>query len=245
MRVGLFFDYDGVLAPIVPEPFGLPSKEIVDVLVSLKKNLNDNLGIAVITTRDCQFMFRVLPIFDGYACIHGLEIHGGGYIAFDKAIYSDKPKTLEKIEAIAREVLGKTANLYLLRTWNNIPISLIITWKPEGKPAGLEQVLKEAISNDLSVSNIVHHGSYYDFIEVRIAKRSKDKALRILKTLLDLDNVVYFGDSQSDIPAFKEADISIFIRHEFNRELGINADYEVEISQLASWLTCHINELLS
>ncbi|MEM4036932.1 MAG: hypothetical protein QW700_03915, partial [Desulfurococcaceae archaeon] len=71
---------------------------------------------------------------------------------------------------------------------------------------------------------------------VHVARRSKREAVRVLKALLEVDTVVYFGDTASDIPAFAEADVSVLIRHEFNKDLNIEVDYVIEVGRLPSWV---------
>ena len=45
-----------------------------------------------------------------------------------------------------------------------------------------------------------------------------------------MNRVVYFGDSLSDIPAFNEADVSILVKHEYNKDIDVEVDYVVGIN---------------
>lgn len=52
-----------------------------------------------------------------------------------------------------------------------------------------------------------------------------------------MNRVVYFGDSLSDIPAFNEADVSILVKHEYNKDIDVKVDYIVERNNIIEWLS--------
>ncbi len=126
-----------------------------------------------------------------------------------------------------------------------IPLGMSIYWPlRNGRPRELEHIAEKARSKGLVVYDVMRWGDYAEFIDIHVARRSKDEAIRILKTLLDVSKTIYFGDSYSDIPAFKEADVRVLIKHKYNNNLRIEADYIVNISELTKWLINHIKTLI-
>lgn len=235
-NTALFFDYDGVLAPITPSP--LSSGVYPELMTVIKSLQNENFKVAVISGRDCPFLYENVPGLDGYACVFGLEIHGGGYTVLDEEVYRGvKPRALEDLAPRVKNILGENVGIIFGRTLSGIPLGMSVYWfKNAGKPANLDVFANEALARGLVVYDIAKWGDFAEYVDVHVAKRSKREAVRILKTLLEVNEVVYFGDTVNDIPAFAEADVSVLVKHEFNENLNIEADYIVKVKDLPSWV---------
>ena len=234
MKIGLLFDYDGVLVPIDKRAF--EDNISIDLSKTLDK-LRRNYAIGIISGRDCRFLHRVIPGLHGYACIDGLEIHGGGYIVLDESVFSDKPKVLVELSLEIKNILKGNIGIHISKTFNNIPVRITIYWDVGKKPDNLGEFIRKALEKGLVVLEPVKWGEYAEFIEIRTSRRNKADAVRVLKTLLGLDRVVYFGDSLSDIPAFNEADVSILVKHEYNKDIDVKVDYIVERNNIIEWLS--------
>ncbi|MGC8974900.1 MAG: trehalose-phosphatase [Thermoprotei archaeon] len=237
-KVGFFFDYVGVLAPITSNPSGgVPSPELIRVI----KDLNSEHAVAIVSGRDCRYLLERVPGLSGYACVHGLEIIAGGYVVVDEEVYlGAKPKYIKELASEVAEKLGERVGIILGKTLLEVPLGMSIYWPlSSGRPKELEYIAEKARSRGLAVYDVLRWGNYAEFMDIHVAKRSKDEALRILKTLLKVSKVVYFGDSYNDIPAFKEADVKILVRHEHNNYLKIETDYVIEASKLTEWLIKH------
>ncbi|MEM0000402.1 MAG: hypothetical protein QXP03_02790 [Desulfurococcaceae archaeon] len=235
-NIALFFDYDGVLAPITPSPL---SSGVYPELISVIKSLqNEGFKVAVISGRDCPFLYEKVPGLDGYACVFGLEVHGGGYVVLDEEVYRGvKPRAIEDLASKVKTILGDRVGAIFGRTLTGVPLGMSVYWfKDAGKPANLEVFISEALARGLVVYDIAEWGNFAEYVDVHVARRSKREAVRVLKALLEVDTVVYFGDTASDIPAFAEADVSVLIRHEFNKDLNIEVDYVIEVGRLPSWV---------
>jgi len=231
----LFFDYDGVLAPITADPVNSSVRADIAQLV---RDLRREFKVTVVSGRDCPFLYRNLPGLDGYACVFGLEIHGGGYAVLDEEVYRGvKPRLLEELSAAARRLLGDSAGVIYGRTLSGVLVGVSIYWfVSRGKPALLEVLVKEAAARGLVIYDVAKWGDFAEYIDIHVARRSKRESIRVLKALLGVDRVVYFGDSYNDIPAFEEADARVFVKHEFNRGLEVDADYVVDAESLSAWI---------
>lgn len=234
-KVAMFFDYDGVLAPITVDPL---NSGVRDELALTIKSLRGEFALAVVSGRDCPFLRRNAPGFDGYACVLGLEIHGGGYVVLDEEVYRGvKPRALEELSAKIKSLLDEEVGVIYGKTLSGVLIGISVYWyTSRGRPANLDEVIREALARGLVVYNIAEWGNFAEYVDIHVAKRNKQESTKILRALLGVDKVVYFGDSVNDVPAFREADIGVFVKHDFNRELNVDVDYVVEAERLPAWI---------
>lgn len=245
MRIGLFFDYDGVLAPITVDPSG---GKISPEMLQLLERLSRKYAISVVSGRDCPYLYSRVPGLAGYACVFGLEIHGGGYVVLDKEVYTgSRSAHLDYIRSILHKVLKGKFGIIHARASNGAVLGVSIYWMlSDGRPAGIEALVEEAKSRGLYVSDIGVWGDFAEYISVFVSKRTKQDSIRILKTLMNVDKVIYFGDADGDIPAFSEADVSIFVKHRYNSvPSGIKINYIVKYEDLPLWILNNIDEIAS
>lgn len=244
MKIGLFFDFDGVLSPITDNPLEV---SVPSSMLEVIRKMQREYFIAVISGRDCPFLYSRIPGLNGYACVLGLEIHGGGFTVLDDEVYfSDKPRIISELALRMEKIINGRGGLILGRTLTGVPIGMSVYWYlDKGKPFELDELIEKAKRNKLMVNPTSKWGNVAEFIEVHVSKRTKRESMRILKTLLGVDKVVYFGDSYNDIPAFNEADIRVFVKHEYNSTpSNIGIDYVVNQSELPQWLKVKLKEAL-
>lgn len=197
--------------------------------------------MAVISSKDCWFLKRALPSFiHGLGCINGIEIVASGYITIDEvAVDNSKIDVLESIVLTAsklgvkvevkRSMLGRVAGISL--DWKN----------QRSRPREIDYLVLEAKKRNLFV--IEYPGLW--FLDIYPSNRNKGDALRVLKSLLGINRVVYLGDSVNDLPAFAEADIGILVEHEFNKRFyPANVKHRVRFEKLAEWLNGGLSELV-
>lgn len=243
-RIGFFFDYDGVLAPITSTPSGGdPAPKLVNVI----RSLNSEHTVAVVSGRECRYLLDRIPGLSGYACVYGLEIIAGGYVVVDVEAYLGmKP---EYVKELASEIAGKFSErigMIVGKTLQGVPLGISVYWPlNSGRPRELEHIIEKARGRGLIIYDVMRWGNYAEFMDIHVARRSKDEAIRILKTLLRVDKIIYFGDSYSDIPAFKEADVRVLVKHEHNDDLRIETEYVVSADELADWITSRKEELIA
>ncbi|MEM4486119.1 MAG: HAD-IIB family hydrolase [Zestosphaera sp.] len=241
-RIGLFFDYDGVLAPIVSTPDGGdPDLRLMETL----RKLMNKYKVAVVSGRDCWFLLKRVPDLHGYACVYGMEILAGNYAVVDKNVYLGvKSKTLEDLASKFVTLLNGRVGVIVGKTLQGIPLGISVYWSlSDGMPKELNAILEEARASGLVVYPVMRWGDYAEFTDIHVSRRSKDEAIRVLKTLLGISKVIYFGDSSNDIPAFREADVRVLVRHEYNSGLRVEADHVVNAAELAEWLLQQVPHL--
>ncbi|MEZ0394138.1 MAG: HAD-IIB family hydrolase [Desulfurococcaceae archaeon] len=231
-RVGLFFDFDGTLSSL-----GARREEArvrPDVAAVLER-LSERFVIAVVSSKDCWFLReRLQPFVRGLACINGLEIVAGGYIAHDEALM--KAELVRAIEELRDEALATGTVVEVKRSLLGTTAGLSIDWRGAERPEGLDALLERAKHMGL---NVLEYPGLW-FVDIYPSKRNKGDAVRILRALLGVDKVVYFGDSANDVPAFDEADVGIFVEHEHNKDyFPEGASKRVKFEELGRWLEAH------
>jgi hypothetical protein len=73
----------------------------------------------------------------------------------------------------------------------------------------------------------------------------KGEAVRLLKALLGVRHVVYMGDSENDLPAWREADVKLLIRHSLNHSLHVPGTIPIKYEDLPHYLEEVIHNITS
>ena len=232
-HVGIFFDFDGTLSPLnVRREDARVRDDVAEVL----KELVNHYVVAIVSSKDCYFLRNRTPYISNYVCINGLEILTNEYVVNDSTVLKeDLIKALEDIYSLARRL----ENVYVegKRSLLGPLLGISIDWGGfEGVPKGLEEVVEAATSRGLKVINY----RYNPFVDIYISKKDKGDGVKVLKSLLNLGKLIYVGDGENDIPAFKLADVSVLVRHSLNQEFKVDVDFEVRFEELGRWLVEHV-----
>ncbi|MEM4519206.1 MAG: HAD-IIB family hydrolase [Sulfolobales archaeon] len=232
-RVGVFFDFDGTLSPL---DVGRNEAGIRDELVKALKHISTKYLIAVASSKDCYFLLNKAPYFHSYICVNGLEILTDNYLLCDSSLTKKHLlNAMSYVKTLAMKLSG--VDLEEKNSLTNILIGLSIDWRRSNKiPNELNEIILIARNSGL---NVIEY-ELNPFIDIYISDKNKGDAIKTLKSLLGLDRVIYLGDGENDIPAFKVSDQSVLVRHKYNTDLKVEVDYEVPYEKLHRWL---FNEL--
>lgn len=232
MTIGIFFDFDGTLSPLT---VSRDEARVRDDVAEVINTLRSKHLIAVASSKDCSFLLSRAPYFHSYICVNGLEVIVDDYIIHDKAL-----SNMELIKAINElsSCAWKLPNVYVevKKSVIGLPLGISVDWRGSLRPRGIDSLINQALSKGLHVLAY----SNYPFIDIYISRRNKGDAVRLVKSIYKLEKVIYIGDSENDEPAFKVADVSVLVRHEFNRDLNLNTDYEVSFDDLGRWLSSYV-----
>lgn len=219
MDIALMTDYDGTFTS--PDSPDEPLSEALEVL----RELAGVVPVAVVTTKECVYVESKVPFAQAYACVNGIEVKAGGYVAVADDLRSG---ALEAMRANL-EALGAQ----LKRTSRGELAGATIDWrKRHGPPSGLAEALAQAEKLGLSVVKYSGH----PFVDIYASRRNKGDAVKILKALLGANYVIYIGDSENDIPAWLAADVRIIVRHRYNKALSLKGSIPIPQEGLAAYL---------
>lgn len=225
----MFFDFDGTLSPL---DASRESARVRDDVAEVLRELGKRFFLALASSKDCRFLMSRADYFNAYICVNGLEIFSRDYLIYDPLILeSERIKALSQIIYMARSVSRVFVEEKISLTDRVLGVS--IDWREtSSRPREIDGIIGFATSRGLQV--IEYDG--YPFVDIYVSRRNKGDAIRLIRSLYSIDRIVYFGDSKNDLPAFEVADISVLVRHRFNRDLRVETDYEVEFEELGRWL---------
>ncbi|MFH0848797.1 MAG: trehalose-phosphatase [archaeon] len=210
----LFLDFDGTISRIeAPMETAQPTPLVKKTLRKIAKEI----PVAMVTTKDMQFIRQKIPFAWAWAAIGGLEIRVGERVLRSPQAKScsplleelserldEKTKKIDRSVCVERKTLssGRLAGICvdwrLTKDWNKIGTRV----------DGLLGPFKE---HGLAV--LQYPGRpYVDIYPKRIDKR---RAFLVLKRELKIEGpIMYMGDSELDEAAFRVADVSIGVLHD-------------------------------
>jgi trehalose 6-phosphate phosphatase len=192
-------DFDGTLAPIVPDPADsrlLPGA--LDVLIRLA---DKGAQIAIITGREAETVIQLggLQPVRGIlvAGLYGLESWRDGVVH-----RPDQPDAIRQLRARLPDVVAQRSDPGV---WiEDKELSLVVHTRPARDPARALGALREPVeqlAHELGLE--VHAGR--DVLELRPPGYDKARALRELIATVQPTGLLFAGDDLGDLPAFAAA----------------------------------------
>ncbi len=215
----LIFDYDGTIAPLnVPRSESKVYPEIYDAL----SRLSHRYMIAIATTKDCNFVIRRTPFATLWICSNGFEIRYKDLSIVHSSVldrYEDFLMFLQLVYRIASDLDIE------IKYVGRVPVGVCVDWRWRGKPEDARKVVE--ISKSYGFHVVEYPGR--PFVDIFVYSIDKGWALtKCLELGIIRRPIVYFGDSENDVPAFRIADVSIQLVHDENKDLDLGAQYRIE-----------------
>lgn len=203
---GLFLDYDGTISRAdLRRNRSRPCKKILRTL----KKISAKAPIAMVTTKDTRFIIKRLPFASAWAACCGLDIVIRGKKHAQKKIRN--LKTLEECIRHARKKTRKCGvRIEKKKDITGRTVAFCMDWRfakePEKAEASARKILKFCKKNRLHAKSCKKE----PFIDVFPVGASKGRAISELRKELSITGkILYLGDSESDNPAFRAADVSV------------------------------------
>ena len=236
MREALIFDYEGALTPLdKPGEKAIPPPGLSEVL----KDLSASRLIGVMSRRDYWFLRDRVPWAKVLGLVAGLEVLLGDlYVVDEEALL--KARALQLEDFSKRFGWEDCVQVEVEKSITGIPLGVYIDYRECGRrPPALGVFLEE--SKRLGLWVLEHQGS--QLLDVYPSTPDKSRVLKLVRRLLGVERVFYFGGGEGDLSAFKEADVKILVLNRYNKRLisVLNFDYVVEYGSLARWLRFEFN----
>ncbi len=212
----LFTDYDGTIAPIdMARHLSKPPESIYGEL----KEISRHIPVAVISTKDCDFLVSRTDFASAWSCTNGLEIRAGN----TRYIHEELPKWQDRLESLIDLIKSselREAYLEVKRVGGFVG-GLGIDWRNKGSvsASALNDIINMASRLGFRVIRYRRHPfiDIYPGIPV-----DKGYAVTKLRELMGIKGpIMYMGDSENDIPAMKVVEYPIGIRHRYNEDLNL------------------------
>jgi HAD superfamily hydrolase (TIGR01484 family) len=202
----IFSDYDGTLAP---EDVALDASRVPLEIEEPLLRLGSSVPIAIVTSKDYEFVRPRTQFARAWACVSGLEIVLSDGRSF--APPQTGSRLREGVEYVKRRNEFGLA-LELKRSTTKGLLAFSVDWR--GKPAPPSEFITAAIADLSGMGLTVAYDPTRPFLDVFGKRPDKAGAVREMKKLLDVGgNVLFIGDSAADNPAFEEADLAVCVDH--------------------------------
>jgi trehalose 6-phosphate phosphatase len=190
-RAGLFLDFDGVLADIVPDPNAARIRVgVADLLIELSERLG---RVAVISGRPVSYIGAMVPTPVDIVGLYGLEWRSRGV-----------HHTLHEAEfyrATVRDLVEEATHTFGAAVVEPKGLSLTIHYRSD---ADLAPPMRQWVADKAEQTGMEPRPAKHSFELHPPIKRDKGTAL--VELAEDLDPVAYLGDDLGDLPAFDGLD---------------------------------------
>lgn len=236
----LFTDYDGTIAPIdVARELSKPPREIYDALTKISKLI----PVAVVSTKDCDFLVKRTDFAKAWACTYGFEIRIGNNTFINEELIKWQDRLTQFIDYVKNTL---PSGIYLeIKRVGNLIGGVSIDWRGIGHVdrALVSKVIEHARYMGLKVIEYSNHPfiDVYPGIQV-----NKGNAVMKLRELLNIKGpIMYMGDSENDLEAMKLVEYPVGIRHKYNVSLNLPVKLWIEEHELPSFLSMLYEQLIS
>jgi HAD superfamily hydrolase (TIGR01484 family) len=255
----IFADYDGTLCPTA----GLRTQDGTFIPAPLEEtmwSLSMHVPICIISSKDFQFLVNRAPFANAFSCILGIETlvvkRRNGIepdIEKHKLLISRAhlKENASKLQSIAHDVRFKFPFVTVEKkmTRGDLLAGITMDWREKRnweEPRKQIESYAESIVSDYNARSPTSRSLYlktyssHPFLDIYSTRCDKGTALKYLLATTNMNDkdgqIMYFGDSENDNPAFHLADISIGIRSDPRLKPRLECDFILPYRKLAFFL---------
>jgi trehalose-phosphatase len=228
----IFLDYDGTISPLNVLRF---ESKVSSENMAVLHQISRRIPVAIITTKDLEFVIKRTPFAHAWVGLGGLEIKIGDVVTRASCLR----KMTTHITTALKYAKGFSGNDLIIeekRDSEGATVAFSVDWRQALNRCNAEERALKIISycETLPIVSIKYAGQ--PFFDVFPCPVNKGKALLRLKQKLGLRNgILYMGDSSVDNAAFEAADIAVGVIHEETPD-NLVCEYYVKFEDVATFL---------
>jgi hydroxymethylpyrimidine pyrophosphatase-like HAD family hydrolase len=229
---GLFLDYDGTLSPLNTTR---ENSRIAPHLQTMLNIIRQSIPVSIITTKDMPFILPRTDFAWAWSAIAGLEMKVGPQLFVAKNVEEKLPGLIEAL-IYAKQNLIEGGVIEEKCNYIGLPLAFCVDWRQVSNERVAKAFYVPILNfcRSLPVHVVEYPGKpYFDVYTYPI---NKGRALQKLKEKLKIaQGTIYMGDSATDNPAFKEADISIGVAGD-RQPSDLHCKYWIKFDDVAFFL---------
>ena len=228
----LFLDYDGTIGSL---SVSRSKSAVLPDNMAVLEQIGRLIPVAVITTKDLNFIVGRTPFARAWAGLAGLEIRIGSEVHKAECLRNTMPP-INAILKYARIFSGDGLTIEEKLTSEGITVALSIDWRQAQNKRTAQERAHQILSycEKLPVFCVRCEGQ--PFFDVFPCSIDKGQALLTLKEdFCLLDGILYMGDSAVDNAAFEVADVALGVLHE-ETPPNLSCDFFVRFEDVAAFL---------
>ena len=230
----LFSDYDGTIGPI--DASRGESRVPLRTRVTLRE-IGSLLPISIITMKDLSFIVPRTPFAQAWSAMGGLEMRVGKRVVKSDRLGHMSSNISLSLNYARSHISSLGVEIEEKLDSEGRTVAFCVDWRLAKDPQAAKHEAECVATYCKGLGLNVIKYETQPFFDVYPIAPDKGEALREMLSELAVKNgVLYLGDSETDNPAFRAANISIGVVHDESPLRALDCDYLVRFQSVPDFL---------